>query len=109
MPPLLNAGAVIQCAHGGVFPVVPSGVRPLVGGAPGLVIGDLPGKIAAGCAFNVSGAPVPCVLVAPTAGVCTKVLYGGQPALHQGLVCTTSNGTPTLPISTAGQTTVQGS
>lgn len=88
--------------------MVPAGPRPLIGGAPGMVATDLVGKVALGCAFNVSGAPVPCVVVSVVSGICTKVSYGGQPALHQGLVCATSNGTPTLPVSNAGQVKVQG-
>lgn len=109
MPPLLNSAATVQCAHGGIIPMVPAGPRPLVGGAPGMVATDLVGKPAAGCVFNVAGAPVPCVVVTVTAGICTKVTYGGQPALHQGLICMTSNGMPTLPVANPGQMSVQGS
>lgn len=108
MPPLINASATLQCGHGGMIPLIPAGPRPLVGGAPGIVATDLVGKVAMGCAFNVSGAPVPCVVVSVVSGICTKVTYGGVPALHQGLVCATSNGVPTMPVSSAGQTTVQG-
>lgn len=109
MPPLINAAATVQCAHGGMIPMVPAGPRPLIGGAPGMVATDLIGKVALGCAFNVSGAPVPCVVVSVASGICTKVSYGGQPALHQGLVALTSNGVPTIPCASAGQVTVQGS
>jgi hypothetical protein len=107
MPPLLNASAVVQCAHGGMFPVVPRGLTPLVGGAPGLTINDFPGLVAAGCAFNVSGAPVPCVIAAVASGMCTKVLYGGVPAVHQGLVCMSATGFPTI-VASPGQVVVQG-
>ncbi len=108
MPPLVNASATVQCAHGGLVPMIPAGKRPLIGGAPGMVPTDLVGKVAVGCAFNVAGAPVPCVVVSVVSGICTKVTYGSLPALHQGLVCATSNGVPTLPVGNAGQTLVQG-
>lgn len=109
MPPLLTASGTVQCAHGGMIPLIPAGVRPLIGGAPGIVASDLMGKVAVGCAWNVSGAPVPCVITSVISGLCTKVTYGGVPALHQGLTCATSNGVPTMPVANAGQTTVQGS
>jgi hypothetical protein len=108
VPPLLNANAVIQCAHGGKFVVVPRGPRPLVGGAPALNVQDFPGVISAGCVFNVAGAPVPCVIVSVIAGMCPTILVGGGLAVNQTLVCATSNGTPSLPVSSAGQMTVQG-
>jgi hypothetical protein len=105
--PLLNANAVIQCAHGGKFMVVPRGPRPLVGGAPALNVQDFPGVISAGCVFNVAGAPAPCVIVSVVSGMCPTVLLGGAPAVNQTLVCATSNGTPSIPVSSAGQMTVQ--
>ena len=108
MPPLVNASGVLQCGHGGVFPLLPRGPSPMVGGAPGIKVSDLPGSLAVGCVFNVAGAPVPCVLISAIAGICTAVTYGGTPAVHQGLMCATSNGVPTLPMSSAGQVAVQG-
>jgi hypothetical protein len=108
MPPLLNANAVIQCGHGGRFVVVPRGPRPLVGGAPALAMPDFPGVVAAGCAFNIAGAPAPCVIVSVVAGICPRIMLGGAPAVNQTLVCATSNGVPSVPVASAGQTTVQG-
>jgi hypothetical protein len=87
---------------------VARGPRPLVGGAPGLNLQDFPGVIAAGCVFNISGAPVPCVIVSVIAGMCPTIILGGAPAVNQTLVCATSNGVPSIPVSSAGQMTVQG-
>lgn len=108
VPPLVNSNGVLQCGHGGMFPLIPKGLSPIVGGAPGIKVTDLPGTIAAGCVFNVLGAVVPCVIVSATAGICTTVNYGGTPAVHQGLVCATSNGVPSIPMASAGQMAVQG-
>jgi hypothetical protein len=108
MPPLLNAAMTLQCAHGGIFPVAPRGQTPMVGGTPGLTLQDFPGLIAAGCTFNISGAPAPCAIVSVAAGPCTRVVFGGVPAVHSGLVCMTSNGVPTMPVSNPGQIVVQG-
>lgn len=108
MPPLVNAAGTIQCAHGGIVPLLPVGKRPMVGGAPGMVPSDLLGKVAAGCGYTIGGSPAPCVVTGVTAGICTKVDYSGQKALHQGVICMTSNGVPTVPCANAGQTTVQG-
>ena len=80
----------------------------MVGNAPALNVQDFPGTIAAGCTFNVSGAPVPCVIVSVSAGMCPTILVGGAPAVNQSLVCATSNGVPSIPVASAGQTTVQG-
>jgi hypothetical protein len=78
-----------------------------VGGSPALTVQDFPGLVAVGCAFNVAGAPVPCVIAGVVAGMCTKVMLSGVPAVHTGLTCMTSNGVPTLPPM-PGQVTVQG-
>ena len=108
MAPLLNANAMIQCAHGGKFLVVPRGPRSMVGGAPALTVADFPGVISVGCAFNIAGVPTPCVIVAVTAGMCVKVMDHGAPAVNQTLLCATSNGVPSLPVASAGQMVVHG-
>jgi hypothetical protein len=58
----------------------PSGPRVLVSGQPVATLPD-PSTIA-GCVFNVSGAPHPCVRVQWTVGA-TRVLIDGKPALLQ--------------------------
>lgn len=73
-----------------------------------MAVGDFAGVVAAGWAFNVSGAPVPCVIVSVVGGICPAVTVGGAPAVNQSLVCATSNGVPSLPVTMPGQTTVLG-
>lgn len=89
---LLHAGATVLCAHGGqATPTVPS-PRVRVAGQP---ITTLSGPYAiAGCPFNVSGGPVPCVTAQWTVGA-TRVRSGGVPVLLQDsqAICA-PNGTP---------------
>lgn len=108
MPALVNSAATIQCAHGGIVPLIPTGKRPMVGGAPGMCPTDLVGKVAAGCSFVRGTSPSPCIITGVIAGICTKVDYAGLKALNQSVVCATSNGVPTLPCANAGQVLVTG-
>ena len=39
--------------------------------------------------------------------MCPKITYQGAPAVDQTLVCMTSNGLPSLPVSNPGQMTAQ--
>jgi hypothetical protein len=59
--PLAHAGAVAQCPHGGAVTFIPSAPRVLVSGMPVATLPDA--APVAGCAFNVSGAPHPCLRV----------------------------------------------
>ncbi len=56
---VLDAGATITCPHGGQATVVPRATRVSLGGNPPLLVDDV--ATIAGCAFNVSGAPSPCL------------------------------------------------
>jgi hypothetical protein len=58
---VLDAGTTIVCPHGGQVIVAPRATRVSLGGWPPLLADDL--AIVAGCAFNVSGAPSPCLRV----------------------------------------------
>jgi hypothetical protein len=89
---LLHAGATVVCAHSGqATPTVPS-PRVKVGGQP---VTTLSGPYAiAGCPFNVSGSPVPCVSAQWTVGA-TRVRSSGVPLLlaDSQAICA-PNGTP---------------
>lgn len=89
---LLHQGATVICAHGGqAQPTVPS-PRVKVGGQP-IVTQAAPYTIA-GCPFNVSSAPVPCV-TAQWIVAAVRVRSMGQPVLLQDsqAICA-PNGTP---------------
>lgn len=101
---LLHAGATVLCAHAGqAQPTTPS-TRVRVAGQP-IVTMAAPHSVA-GCPFNVSGSPVPCVVAQWVSGA-TRVRSMGAPVLLQDsqAVCA-PNGTP-VTISVT-QTRVRG-
>ena len=75
---LYQVGATALCPHGGQVTAVAASPRVKVGGAPATVISDQ--FMIAGCAFNVSGAPQPCLKVQWIQGA-LRVKIGGQPAV----------------------------
>jgi len=88
----LDAGAGIMCAHGGQAQPTQPSARVRVGGQP--VTTMLAPHTVAGCSFNVSGSPVPCVVAQWVTGA-TRVRSLGAPILLQDsqAVCA-PNGTP---------------
>ncbi|RFM26940.1 hypothetical protein [Deminuibacter soli] len=101
---LLHQGAVVLCAHGGTAqPTAPS-PRVTVTGMP---VATQPAPyVIAGCPFNVSGAPVPCV-TATWVTFATRITSMGMPLLllDSQAICV-PNGTPLMITST--QTRVTG-
>jgi hypothetical protein len=89
---LLHAGATVLCAHGGQAQPTTPNPRVRVGGQP--VTTQPSPYTVAGCPFNVSGAPVPCV-TAQWVTAAVRVRAGGMPVLLQDsqAVCA-PNGTP---------------
>ena len=102
--PLLHVGATVMCAHGGQAQPPAPNPRVLVSGQP-IVTQPAPYAIA-GCPFNVSGAPVPCV-TAQWVSAATRVMSNGAPVLllDSQAICV-PNGTPL--IITVTQTRVTG-
>ena len=101
---LLHLGATIQCAHAGQAQPTVTNPRATVSGQPIVTQPTL--YTIAGCPFNVSGSPVPCVTAQWITGA-TRVLSNGMPVLlfDSQAICT-PNGTPLLIIAT--QTRVTG-
>jgi hypothetical protein len=77
---LLHQGATVLCLHGGQAQLTAPNPRVKVGGQP-VVTQPAPHTVA-GCPFNVSGAPSPCVTAQWVTGA-TRVRAGGQPVLLQ--------------------------
>ena len=105
---LLDAGASIMCPHGGTGAPSPSSTRVKLGGKPPLLVNDL--VSIAGCAFNVSGAPSPCLRVQWVMPA-TRVRAEGSPVLLSSSVglCVNAAGAPQGTALVSGfQTKVKG-
>jgi hypothetical protein len=96
--PLLHLGATVLCAHAGQAQPTSPNPRVLVSGQP-IVMQPTP-YVIAGCVFNVSGSPVPCV-TAQWVTASTRILSNGMPVLlmDSQAICT-PNGTPLMIVAT---------
>lgn len=101
---LLHQGAGVLCAHAGQ--AQPTAPNPRVRVAGQLVVTQAAPYTVAGCPFNVSGAPSPC-LTAQWVTAALRVRVSGQPVLLQDsqAICA-PNGTPLTIVMT--QTRVRG-
>ena len=101
---ILHLGATVLCAHAGQAQPTTPNTRVLVSGQP-TTTQPAPYTVA-GCPFNVSGSPVPCV-TATWISAATRVTSNGQPLLlmDSQAVCA-PNGTPSTIVS-PGQTRVR--
>ena len=103
--PLLHVGASVLCAHGGTATPTAPNPRVLLNGQPSVTM-TAP-YVIAGCPFNVSGGPVPCV-TAQWVVAALRVTSNGQPVvlMDSQAICV-PNGTPLMPV--AAQMRVTGS
>jgi hypothetical protein len=102
--PLVHVGAMVTCVHMGQAQPSAPNPRVLVSGQPTVTITGP--YLVAGCPFNVSGAPVPCVTAQWVTGA-LRVTSQGQPlVLMDSQAVSVPNGTPLL--ITAAQTRVTG-
>jgi hypothetical protein len=101
---LLHVGATVLCSHAGQAQPTAPNPRVLVNGQP-IVTMTAPYAVA-GCPFNVSGAPSPCITAQWVTGA-TRILSNGAPVLlfDSQAVCT-PNATPLM--ITVTQTRVTG-
>jgi len=90
----LHVGATVMCVHGGQAQPTAPNPRVLVNGQP-IVTQPAP-YVVAGCVFNISGAPSPCV-TAQWITAAVRVLSNGMPVLlmDSQAICA-PNGTPLL-------------
>jgi hypothetical protein len=80
MPPIYHVGATAICPHAGQVTVLSTMPRVQLNGMPAATMADV--YIVAGCAFNVSGAPHPCVEVKWLMPA-LRVTVMGQPVILQ--------------------------
>lgn len=105
---LFHVGAQAICPHGGQASTISSNVRVMVSGQQVATSADV--TLIAGCAFNVSAAPQPCLKVqwlVPAA----RVMVNHQPALLQtsSALCLGPTQAPQGPLTVvAGQMRVRG-
>ena len=105
---LYHVGVVAMCPHAGQVTAISSNTRVLVSGQPVATAAD--NYLIAGCAFNVSSAPHPCVTVrwlAPAA----RVKVNGQPAILQtspGMTLAADQAPQGSPVVVSGQVRVRG-
>lgn len=100
---LLHVGATVMCAHGGQAQPTAPNPRVIVSGQPTVTM-TAP-YVVAGCLFNVSGAPVPCV-TGQWVTAATRLTSNGQPLLllDSQAICV-PNGTPLLIVATQPRVT----
>ncbi|HTJ76512.1 MAG TPA: hypothetical protein VL337_14240 [Acidimicrobiales bacterium] len=104
---VVDAGATVTCPHGGTGTPIPTVTRVSLGGQPPLLATDT--VVVAGCGFNVSGAPSPCLQVQwlmPS----TRLLVQQTPVVLSSSVALAVNaaGAPQGPATVTGfQTRVQ--
>ena len=82
MPALLTAASTLTCPHGGTIAATPGATHAVID-APILRGSDT--FVVAGCAFNISGVPSPCVSVS-WVQTATRVKHGGDFALNEASV-----------------------
>ncbi|OLB77370.1 MAG: hypothetical protein AUI14_16265 [Actinobacteria bacterium 13_2_20CM_2_71_6] len=78
---LLHVGATVTCPHGGQATPQPAQSRVSVGGQPVTTLAHQ--YTVAGCGFNVSGAPHPCVTIRWLTPA-SRVQVNGSPVLLSG-------------------------
>jgi hypothetical protein len=100
---VVHLGAQVQCLHLGQATPTVVNPRVTVSGQPTVTLASP--YVIAGCIFNVSGAPVPCV-TAQWVTSATRVTSNGQPLilLDSQAVCA-PNGTPLLILVTQTRVT----
>jgi hypothetical protein len=100
---LVHLGATVQCAHLGTATPTTPNPRVLVSGQATVTLAT-PYTIA-GCIFNVSGSPSPCVTAQWTKAA-TRVFSNGQPlVLLDSQATCAPNGTPLLILATQPRVT----
>jgi hypothetical protein len=100
---ILHEGATVMCAHGGSAEPTEVSTSVFVGGQP--VTTQAAPYTIAGCSFNISGSPSPCITAQWTVAS-TQVFVDGLPVLLLDSQATCiPNGTPLIISTTQTQVT----
>ena len=95
--PLLHLGATVLCAHGGTATPTAPNPRVLVSGQPTVTMAAP--YVIAGCPFNVSGGPVPCVTGQWISGAARVFSHGAPVAITTGASVCSPTGAPLIAVS----------
>ncbi len=108
MGALLTASSSLLCPHGGMVSPIPASFAVRVGGDPVVLAGD--SFPIGGCAFNVAGAPHPCVQVQWIVTAQSSQVAGDSPLTTDSVgLCKAADGAVQGPVMIAGtQTGVSG-
>jgi len=101
---ILDSGVQGQCPHGGMVQFTPGSTKVGLSGKAALRVADT--TTIAGCAFNVSGAPSPCMRVTWMMPA-MRVAVEGSPVLLSSSIglCVNAAGAPQGPASLSGYQT----
>lgn len=96
MPPLLTTASVLMCPHGGMVTASPASAKAQAGSP---IVRSSDSFVVAGCTFNISGVPHPCVSI-NWVQTATRVRVGGDFALTELSVglCVAADQTPQGPV-----------
>ena len=73
----LTTASTLMCPHGGQVSAVPTNAKITLGGSPIVLSSDT--FLVGGCAFNVAGAPHPCLQVQWIVTALSALADGSQP------------------------------
>lgn len=93
----LTSSATLQCPHGGMVSAVASNSKVSLGGSPIVLSSDT--FTVGGCAFNVAGAPHPCLQVQWIVTALLATADGSQPLTTDSVgLCKAGDGAPQGPV-----------
>ncbi|MDQ1720917.1 MAG: hypothetical protein QOI26_651 [Pseudonocardiales bacterium] len=104
----LTTSSTLQCPHGGMVSAVPANSKVSLGGSPIVLSSDT--FIIGGCAFNVAGAPHPCLQVQWIVTALSGTADGSQPLTTDSAgLCKAADGAVQGPVTiSATQAKVSG-
>jgi hypothetical protein len=93
----LTSSSTLMCPHGGTVRTVPANAHVTLGGAQIVLATDT--FPIGGCAFNISGAPHPCVQVQWIVSALRATAAGGQPLTTDSVgLCLAADSAPQGPV-----------
>ena len=97
MSAYLTTSSTLQCPLRGIVSAVPANIRVSLGGSPIVLSSDT--FVIGGCAFNVAGAPHPCLQVQWIVTVLMATADGSQPLTTDSVgLCKAADGAPQGPV-----------